>query len=195
MKYLILLLISFSVSASFMSKDKMLGCNKSNRTVFVTKKKCKNFNNDCKKVPDNYNCKTFSEMYIEVDDITKPNYSKSETEVCLGKEDCQTKIVDKSCLDNDERVIISEAYDEIYCSKLTGYDQKKVKRVSEDPVKKAANDVKKANKAAKKANKNAKFEAAKSLLEDLRGNETITPAKQRILLLGIMERLEDLQNL
>lgn len=60
----------------------------------------------------------------QVDDLTKPLYSKNEVEECSGEADCQAKLSAKECAHQDETAFTDAEFTEVWCSRLTGYEQK-----------------------------------------------------------------------
>lgn len=122
---------------------------------------------------------------IEVDDPTRPIQSKTSVEVCGGREDCQAKLEAKACGD-EGRALISEAYDEVYCSKLLGYHPKLEKRLVEDPAKKAAKATRLAQEKLDLEAKAAARAEARVRIRDLSKKPKLNPteleeAVQRIL--------------
>lgn len=77
----------------------------------------------------------YSEVDELIDDYSKPNFSKSEIETCTTNANCDTKFLAKVCTDLLEYKIKNYDLKEVYCTKLTGYDQKLQKTIALDSVK------------------------------------------------------------
>lgn len=82
MKYLIILLFSFSAIASYMDKNNVGNCE--NGIVVYAKKKQNTI-----KIPKDYNC------YYHF--LQPKTQVKAETESCVDDLDCQTKLENKTC--------------------------------------------------------------------------------------------------
>jgi hypothetical protein len=117
MKYLILFLISLNCFANYAPLSEVQS---KNITKVYLKRPAGNFI----KLPIGYNPAYYDVVDEMIDDIEKPIYSKSEAEACADQADCEAKNAIKVCADNEETVLMSEDFSEIYCSKLTGYEQK-----------------------------------------------------------------------
>jgi hypothetical protein len=126
MKILILLLLTFNAHAMFLKQSDIGNCQ---ATFYGSKKAC---GVDCIKQPKNHNCEYMRYGQHQVDDLEKPIYSKSESQACDGQEACQTLLQVKACTDPQEDPFIDEGYTEVYCSKITGYQQKTVTGIYED---------------------------------------------------------------
>ena len=104
----------------------------------------------CYELLPTYNCEYSRLQDSTENDLTKPLYSKNETESCSGESDCQSKLALKSCLDSEESPFINAEYSELYCSKLTGYEQKPYKVGYDDSSLKSAYDSLEAVKQAER---------------------------------------------
>lgn len=127
MKIIILILISFSVSAS--------------NWVPISKIQDKSpagyqMENDCRKTgeqcldvgdePEIVKLGLFSLEDVMGNDGDKPIWgSRSLISPCSGEEDCKAKALAKSCIDGREPYYNAE-YSEVWCNKITGYQQKVV---------------------------------------------------------------------
>lgn len=85
----------------------------------------------CKDLPseqcmcfDNVNLRHVDIVDEMIPDESKPTYSKNDIEVCVDQSDCESKNASKTCTDSQETVYMAQDFSEIYCSKLTGYEQK-----------------------------------------------------------------------
>ena len=83
-------------------------------------------------------------------------------------------------------------FSEIYCSQTTGYAQLVVKRIREDSAKKAITDSAAATAATAASTKAGKVQAAINLLVELNAAPVLTPADIKTILLGLVERIENL---
>ena len=152
MKILILFFLFFSLNvfANYMSEVDMFDCNKIGRKIYGKLKTCQKEHVDCVAFSP---CETTSRQDTQVDDITKPKFTKSEIEVCSDQADCETKNGIKTCIDIDEQVLMAQDFSEIYCSKPNGFDQMTVSMIREDAAKKAAWDVSPNNPVVKRASR------------------------------------------
>ena len=142
-KLILLFLINFSVMGAWYKapvseiEKKFLDCS----YPLAVLKICKG---DCAEVTNQFSCE-YSKISDElVNDLTKPINSKSEIESCLDEVHCQNKLEAKTCSDESERAIKNLDSLEIYCSKITGYEQKLSGRkiIVIDEAKKLSHDAK-----------------------------------------------------
>ena len=105
----------------------------------------------------------YSEVDIEVDDTSKPNYSKSEIEICLSIEDCDSKHAVKTCLDPLEYSIKNYDLLQVYCSKFLSYSKKLAKSIALDSIKLSVYQSEQATKATLQA-KEAAISYAQKLM-------------------------------
>lgn len=145
MKYLILLLLTFNAQAMFLKKSEINNCG---ATFYGSKKDC---GENCIKQPKDHNCEYHKFGEHQVDDMEKPIYSKSETQACEGEEACQTLLQVKACTDPQESALINEDYTEVYCSKVSGYQQKTATGIYIDQDAKQAYEQEKSVSDSKKA--------------------------------------------
>lgn len=143
MKFLILLLISFSAFANYIPKAKV-GTDLA-KTVFTNQKKCsEHYGEICIKIPSGYNT-----VYHYV----KPDTQlKLQGESCLDEEDCQTKLESLFC--EKGKAIKNLDLLEVYCTYL------ELEHVAIDTAKKQAHE---AQKAQKEAMKSAMDQARKAM--------------------------------
>lgn len=149
---------------------------------YASKSKCENVESvKCFKIDAEVTPETHVVVDVEVDDKKKPLYAPKEaTLACAGSSDCRIKIkqactgsgVDRVCLSycknaglpDDYFPYISSDFSEVYCTRVSGYEKKWVKKLKEDAAKKAAKLAEKqAEKDAKKDKKDRK-----KRLKDLR---------------------------
>ena len=153
MKFLTLLLISFSASASYLPESK-IGQDTNGITIYNNSGKCASvYSEKCIKIKKGYN-HVYSELADEmVNDYSKPTWAtRSMVEVCSGQADCEQKVSDKACV--DERHALTDAeFTETWCNKITGYEQvlSGNKIIVENATKKAAYDSAKAASDAMEA--------------------------------------------
>ena len=124
MKNLITLLffIAFSAQADWVKQSDFNSCEV---VGYYDRHTCENTNSsECVKLPSNYGeaCgllqETLQDVYI--DDLSKPLRDKTNVTSCEGEQACQASLESLEC----EEKYINESYSEVYCSKITGYEQK-----------------------------------------------------------------------
>ena len=135
MKYLIFSFLFFSNLAfaeNWLNKTKILSASKE---AYSLQSDCeRNSGEKCFDLGV-YPSSIYSEVDIEVDDETKPNYSKSEIEACASLLDCDSKHALKTCLDPLESSIKNYDLLQVYCSKFLSYDKKLIKSIALDATK------------------------------------------------------------
>jgi len=193
MKYVFLFLFSFNCFAGgYMSESQMVRTDKNSLSQhFGNKLDCDKKYNDCKDYPDSYNWNTFSKQNTQVDDFSKPNYSKSEIDICSGETDCREKLDLKNCTDTMENKYINQVYTEIYCSKFISYDQMTVLKIRLDTTKKAAWDAEKLAIKNKEDLRKTKISDTKKLTVKLKDGEDLTLDERRVLDLLLIEKLKE----
>lgn len=155
MKYLILSLIVFSVSAhaeNWLNHSKIKS---GSIEAFSLKSDCERVSNETCYDLGSYPSSIYSEVDIEVDDTLKPIYSKNEIESCLSIEDCDSKHALKTCLDPLESSIKNYDLLQVYCSKFLSYDKKLIKSIALDAVKLSTYQAEQTTKAALQAKESA----------------------------------------
>ena len=150
MKFLILLLISFSAFANFIPKSKV-GTD-SNLTVYLKKNKCeKKENESCIKIDSTYNYEYAKIEKEKVEDLDSPIWSnRSMVEPCLNEVNCKEIALQKSCVD-ERKAYYNQEYSEVWCAKITGYQMKETENdiVAIDQEKKDLYDIRMTKKNAK----------------------------------------------
>lgn len=151
MKYLILTLILFSNLASagnWLNQSKIkLG----SVEAYSLKSDCERVSGEkCFDLGD-YPSSVYSEIDIQVDDYTKPNYLKADTQACLDESDCSAKFLALVCTENDYEKIKNLDLLQVYCVKLAGYEKKNEKTIQLDSEKLSAWQSQEANKATERA--------------------------------------------
>ena len=136
-------------------------------------------------------CETTSRQDTQVNDITKPKFTKSEIEVCSNQADCETKNGIKTCIDIDEQVLMAQDYSDIYCSKPNGFEQMTVSMIREDAVKKAAYDALKASELVKINSRNTNRSQMRALIPSLEAGTGLNTVQRRKLDLLIIRKLID----
>jgi len=118
---------------------------------FTSKSDCEKIS-PCIKVGDKFNL-NFSKLIPEqIDDLSKPINTKNDIQVCSNKADCQLKQKSKVCTDKSEHIVIGKLFKELYCTKISGYQQKLSGRdiIVEDSALRATYDSAQAAKASSK---------------------------------------------
>lgn len=109
MKYLILLIFSFSVHANWIPSDKVGVCEP--LTVFLKKKDCEgHYSKDCSKIPREYNC--------EYSTLQPSAQLKEQTASCVDADDCQAKFEALTCSSEGFSKIKNLDLMEVYCTKF-----------------------------------------------------------------------------
>jgi len=93
----------------------------------------------------------FSEVDEEVEDGSKPIYSKSEMIACVSEANCDLIFLTKVCTDSTEQLIKNYDLLEVYCSKWVGYEKKLQKTIAQDAQKVSAWESQKAVEATERA--------------------------------------------
>lgn len=144
MKYLILitLLFSFTVQAeNWLNHSKILAGSKEAHSL---KSECERISGEkCFDIGD-LSSSVFSEVDEQVDDTSKPIYSKSEMVSCVSEANCDLIFLTKVCTDATESLIKNYNLLEVYCSKWVGYEKKLQKTIAQDGSKLAAFQAQKA---------------------------------------------------
>ena len=176
MKYLILIFITslcFAGRGNYLAKEFINSGDTTGKPVFRLKDKCEaHYNAPCFDItgkPIAYN----KVKQIELDDTSKPIYeAKSNVQACEGQACyeliqpvCEDEVCTNYCPDTYQ-AYVNETQTEVYCTKLTGYKQKKVDALVEDAALKAAYEQEKADKETAKQLKAAKKEAAKEWIKN-----------------------------
>lgn len=133
---LLFLLCSLNVKAeNWLNHSKILQASKEAHSL---KADCERISNEKCYDLGNYPSSIFSEIDVEEDDYTKPNYSKSEIQSCASIEECDLIHASKTCADAEESSIKNYDLLQVYCSKFLSYDKKLVKSIALGSVKLAA---------------------------------------------------------
>jgi len=127
MKYLFLILFSITAQASnFIPVSSIINSNGAGYSLLSDCQKASGENEVCVDIADQP-ISTYEVYTYQVDDETKPNFSKNNIEICLSIEDCQEKIKTKSCLNSEYPIFTPEL--ELYCTKIISYEQKTMKSI------------------------------------------------------------------
>lgn len=145
----LLFLVSFNLQASnYMAKSEILD---HGNQAFTFKADCERVKSqECIDV-GNYPSSVYSEVDVEVDDYSKPNYLKADTQSCLSESDCSAKFLALVCTQNDYEKIKNLDLLQVYCVKLAGYEKKYEKTIQLDSQKLSAWQSQEANKATDRA--------------------------------------------
>lgn len=175
MKFLLLLIFSFSASAGmFIPQSEIGDC--SNSKSYKRRGSCKKESGEkCIKLPKKYDCNHYVLADEMIDDPEDPIFSKNESESCSDEDDCQEKLESKVCSDSKESPIMTE--DEVYCSKMLGYNQIKSgkKIASFDQAKKDAHDAQvqseKDAKDQERADRKAEIQEIKGFIQNVNDSD------------------------
>lgn len=140
MKLLILFFISLSIFANYIPVE-LVGTDLTGKPIFTNSAKCKkHYAKDCIKLPSGFNPNYYTLQDVIKDDLENPIYTKTEVlnqcgEYCQSLWDSNTY----TCQDQDASPYLNLDIEEIYCAKVTGYNQIATgqKIVAEDAVLKA----------------------------------------------------------
>lgn len=193
-----ILFLLFSVNCfagMFTSKAYLLreDCNIRGASLHTKIKKCNLQYLDCVKKPDNYNCKIDSEQDTQVDDPTKPIYSKNSETACSGEEDCRN-VADLLNCPPDERGLTYAPWIEAYCSSYpfpTGYQQKTILVIREDATKKAAYDAIQLAKSNAETLRKTRVTQMRGLISKLKAGQNLTIDERRVLDLLLIKKLRE----
>lgn len=136
----ILFIISYLVlnvcyAENWLNHSKILSASKEAHSL---KSECERISQEkCYDLGD-YPSSIYSEIDVEEDDYSKPNYSKSEIQACADAAACDLIHASKTCADPQESSIKNYDLLQVYCSKFLSYDKKLVKSIALDSVKLAA---------------------------------------------------------
>ena len=135
MKKLLTLCLTFlSLTASaenWLNDSKILS---SSSEAHSLKKECERISGEKCYELGSYPSSVYSRGQIEVDDYSKPNYTKSQIEPCDDQAECDLIFASKAC--PSDRTLIKN-YDQlqVYCSKLIGYEKKSENTIVLDQAK------------------------------------------------------------
>lgn len=85
-----------------------------------------------------YPSSNYSEVNQNADDYNQPIYSKSEVQDCISNANCDVIHEAKTCSDPQESSIKNYDLQQVYCSKLVGYEQKVIQVIALDQAKLSA---------------------------------------------------------
>ncbi|MBE9542511.1 MAG: hypothetical protein IMF01_09350 [Proteobacteria bacterium] len=180
MRFLILFLICFNISASQWIPLDSVGIEQVGQfNILPTKARCEKINSrSCSEIIGHYNYRTFSAADEMINDASKPKHeAASNITACVDADDCSLKLADQLCESNTGHyALINAESTEVYCTKVVGYDQKPSGRkiVIEDAAKKTVND---ASILASDNSKKAYRDSLISILIDLDAGKTLTPVQ------------------
>jgi hypothetical protein len=127
MKYLFLIFFSLTSQASnFIPVSSVLNSTNAGYSLLVDCQKASAQDEVCVDVGDQP-ISTYEIYTYQVDDESKPNYSKNNIELCIDIEDCKLKMQSKTCLNSEYAIFTPEL--ELYCTKIISYDQKTMKSI------------------------------------------------------------------
>lgn len=187
--FLLFCVVSFhrADAANYMSKGDIILKNSNQHGVQIYKsvgqceieegEKC--FNIDGKHV------KYYSVQTVQVDDLSSPIWEpKSAVEVCSGFADCNAKLTLKDCsvISVEHQAFIDAGYTEVYCTMVTGYNQKDEEQLLIDNTLKTAHDTAEAAKVQEKDDRKTRLEGCVVIMEGNPSNNDIKDCLKDILL-------------
>jgi hypothetical protein len=136
MKKLILILAIFSVQVlhaeNWLNQSKIKSGSKE---AYSLKAECERISNEqCYDLGVNPSS-IYSEIDQEVDDRSKPVYSKSEVQTCSSNSNCDSIFTAKTCTNNLETKIKNYLLKEVYCSRFLSFEKKTIKVMAVDSAK------------------------------------------------------------
>lgn len=151
MKILILLLISFTASASYLPKSKV-GQDTDGLTIYSKKNKCeKEYSETCIKI---------NGEDISISKIRPEKWLKELAVNCSDSLDCQSKLEALVCSDKEWKPIKTET--EVYCTKF------REEKVVDDDSKKAIKDAEIAAKEQEKLDSKAERQEIKAMIQTIK---------------------------
>lgn len=147
MKKLLILGICFCLNAHAENWLNLSKIKSGSIEAYSIKSACEKVSNETCYDLGAYPSSVYSEIDIEVDDSTKPVYSKNDVQSCQSDEQCNSFHVSKVC-SNGESSILNLELMQVYCSKFLSYGQKTIKSIGLDQVKLAAYNLELQSKAA-----------------------------------------------
>jgi hypothetical protein len=125
---------------------------------FQEKEDCEKESSEyCISIAHSWECQYSIIEDVFIDDISRPIRNKTDVVSCVEKQNtdadgnvvnpeipaCHTALNEKVCDDDEAEKFINAEYTEVYCSKITGYEQKNAgKKLVIDEAKKAAHEAK-----------------------------------------------------
>lgn len=132
MKYLFLIFFSITAQASnFIPVSSVVNNTNAGYSLLSDCQKASAPHEVCADIGDQP-VSTYEVYTYQVDDESKPNFSKNNIEICTDIEDCKLKVQSKICL-NSEYAIYTPAL-ELYCTKIISYEQKTMKSIRQSSV-------------------------------------------------------------
>lgn len=136
---------------------------------------------------------------VLIDDLSKPLHeAKSKVQSCASQKECDeiraSKVIENNvtvqyCPSSHFSVVneLAEGF-EVYCTRIVGYGKMTVRKLQENPAKKAARDTRLAQEAA---DKKAKEDARKVLFSEIatmKNKTTLTNAERDKILLYLIKK-------
>lgn len=138
MKYFIFIIICFSTIANAENWLNHSKIKSGSVEAYSLKSDCERISGEkCFDIA-NYPSTVFSEFDVEVDDTSKPLYSKSEIQSCASIGECDQIHSSKTCSNELESSIKNYELLEVYCSRFLGYEKKLEKTIQLDQAKLSA---------------------------------------------------------
>lgn len=191
--FILIFLFSLNCFAGgYMSKAQLKRTDCDTMSEFFPKKStCDLAYDDCIPYPEIYNCLTDSEQDTNVDDWTKPIYSKNTETACAGEIDCR-EVADLLNCPLDERGLTYEPWIEAYCSSYpmpTGYQQKTILVIREDAAKKAVYNAIQLTKSNAETLRKNRVSQMRILISKLKMGQNLTTDERRVLDLLLIKKL------
>lgn len=150
-KYLFLILSFFALTASAENWLNHSKIKSGSIEAYSLKSDCERISGEkCFDIGE-YPSSVYSEVDVEVDDYSKPNYLKTDTQSCLSESECSAKFLSLVCTQSDYEKIKNLDLLQVYCVKLAGYEKKNEKTIQLDSQKLSAWQSQEANKATERA--------------------------------------------
>lgn len=206
MKNLILILLvmvmsGFAGADNYMSSSDVLKKNNGERGVRIFKSlaRCESKTGGlCYSIDHCKNLNYCTVQDVMVDDLSKPIYeAKSLAQACSSPLECY-EIIKRVCgetectgycdsLSPSHFAVVASTYDEVYCTKITSYEQRQVTKVAEDLVKKSLYDADAAAQSVEKIQRETKrdtrLQSLKTCVATLKNSPTVNEIRQCVLIL------------
>jgi uncharacterized ubiquitin-like protein YukD len=138
MKKLLLIAAIFSIQAhaeNWLNHSKVKS---GSIEAYSLKSDCERISNETCYDLGSYPSSVYSEVDSNIDDFNKPVYSKNEIQSCATNEICDSIHASKVCSDSLEYSIKNYDLNQVYCSRVIGYETKAIKIIELDSAKLSA---------------------------------------------------------
>lgn len=128
MRLITFLLFTFTLSAHA-DWVKLSDYDSCNVLAYYDRHTCENTSHsECVKRPAGHegDCEIFQSTLqdVFVDDIERPIRNKTQVASCEDSDSCQASLLALECEEEGAEKFINESYSEVYCSRVTGFEQK-----------------------------------------------------------------------